>query len=264
MIFATAAAELASADAQSDIDRELLENMGSGPLDVGPVDESDRELFTPQKTTKKADADNRKSGKQTPGAERPDDEIVRDLLKELRRVDQAQRAAAKKTTAENGPKQGNPLVDLARRMRAVEIRIAKADSGKATQDGQKQIMDQLDLMIEQMKKSCCGGGKPGEKQCQGGTCERKKVAQSKKPCKSNKPGKGSNPKESTASAKVRQPEPGGRRTDMEQIQTIMKRLWGELPKRDREQFLQYPVEQFLPEYEQMIEEYYKRLSREDE
>ena len=183
-------------------------------------------------------------------------DIDSELFKELRRADEAELAVMENDADKDGPQQGNPLIDLARQMRSVEHRIAKADSGKATQDGQKRIMDQLDLMIEQVKKSCCGGGKPGQKQAPGGTDERKKIAQSKKP------GKGSKPGESTASGKVEQPGHAGRQTDMEQMQILMKRLWGELPQRDREQMLQYPVEQFLPEYEQMIEEYYKRLSRE--
>ena len=85
---------------------------------------------------------------------------------------------------------------------------------------------------------------------------------SPKPRQGKKPGKGSSPGESAANANVEQPQPAGRQADMEQIQTLMKRLWGELPQRDREQMLQYPVEQFLPEYEEMIEEYYKQLSRE--
>ena len=191
-------------------------------------------------------------------------DIDRELLKELRHADEIELAPAKNVADKDGPQQDNPLIDLARQMRSVEHRIAKADSGKATQDGQKRIMDQLDTMIEQVRKSCCGGGKPGQKQCQGGTGERKKVAPSKKPRQGKKPGKGSSPGESTTGAKVEQPGPAGSRTDMEQMQTLMKRLWGELPQRDREQMLQYPVEQFLPEYEQMIEEYYKHLSREKE
>ena len=41
---------------------------------------------------------------------------------------------------------------------------------------------------------------------------------------------------------------------------MMKRLWGELPERQREQMMQMPLEEFLPEYELMIEDYFRRLS----
>ena len=158
--------------------------------------------------------------------------------------------------AETGPKQTDPFVDVAQKMRDVEKRIARTDSGKDTQNDQKRIMEQLELMIEQMRNSCCGGGKPGEKQPDGGTCKRKTISPSKKACQGKQPGM------STANGEVARPQPDSGQADMEQVQAIMKRLWGELPQRDREQMLQYPVEQFLPEYEQLIEEYYKRLSRE--
>ena len=132
-LFTISAAGLVRADAQSDIDRELLDNLGSDlldvgdPLDVGPVDEFDRELFAPRKNPKEAGGDNRntqprKNGpphKQTAAGERAGDEIVRDLLEELRRIDEAQRAAAKNNAGKDGPQQGNPLVDLARQMRSI-------------------------------------------------------------------------------------------------------------------------------------------------
>jgi hypothetical protein len=40
----------------------------------------------------------------------------------------------------------------------------------------------------------------------------------------------------------------------------MKDTWGHLPARAREQMLQNPPERFLPQYELMIERYYKRLA----
>ena len=240
-----------------DIDRQLLEN-----LDAKPVDDLDRELFGPKK--KSAAVQPTKQPSTT--AERPGDQMVRDLLQELRQADTAQRDSAKKQTDETidtrpATAQGNPLVDIARQMRAVEQRIEKTDSGSTTQKTQQEIVEQLERLIEQAKKSCCGGGKPGQKQCQGGTCERKKVAQSKKPSKSKSTSKGTSPNQSTGNAAVEKPA-SPNSTDMQEMQALLKRLWGELPERDREQMLQYPVEQFLPEYEQMIEEYYKRLSEE--
>lgn len=266
VMFALAAissGRLARADSKTDIDRQLLENMGGEA-----VDDLDRELFAPKKKAAGAEP-GKPSAKLSAEAERPGDQIVRDLLQELRRIDAAERAAAKKpmpdestaagVSTATAAAEGNPLVDIARKMRDVEQRIGKHDSGPDTQKNQQQIIAQLDRLIEQAKKSCCGGGKPGEKQCEGGTSKRKKVVQSKKP------GKGSSPSESSSSAAVKEPAPPSR-TDMEHMQVLLKRLWGELPERDREQMLQYPVEQFLPEYELMIEEYYKRLSeaKEDE
>ena len=43
---------------------------------------------------------------------------------------------------------------------------------------------------------------------------------------------------------------------------MMKDSWGHLPPRVREQMLQNTPEQFLPQYELMIEKYYQRLAEE--
>ena len=42
----------------------------------------------------------------------------------------------------------------------------------------------------------------------------------------------------------------------------MKDSWGHLPAKTREQMLQNSPERFLPQYELMIEKYYKRLAEE--
>ena len=43
---------------------------------------------------------------------------------------------------------------------------------------------------------------------------------------------------------------------------LMKRLWGVLPKRAREQMQVLPVEEFPPKYERQIEDYFRRLADE--
>jgi hypothetical protein len=152
---------------------------------------------------------------------------------------------------------GNPVLAIARRMRDVESRIARADCGDGTQRTQREILAELDELIKLARKSC-GQCKPGEKKPCNGVSERKPVAQ---PC--NKPGGGKpgGPNQGQIGrADVKSPDT--RRADVEQTKTLMKRLWGELPQRDREQMLQTPPEEFLPEYELLIEDYFRRLSEE--
>ncbi|MCX7426379.1 MAG: hypothetical protein NTW96_12245 [Planctomycetia bacterium] len=158
---------------------------------------------------------------------------------------------------------GNPAVGIARRMRDVESRIARADCGNQTQQTQRQILADLDELIKQARKSC-GQCKPGDKKSCTGVQQRKPVAQ---PC--NKPGEGQGkPGEKPSGSNKGQigradpKTPDTRRADVEQTKTLMKQLWGELPQRDREQMLQLPVEEFLPEYELLIEDYFRRLSEE--
>jgi hypothetical protein len=52
------------------------------------------------------------------------------------------------------------------------------------------------------------------------------------------------------------------RPDPELFQGLLKETWGNLPERDREQMLQSSRERFLPQYELMIERYYRRLAEE--
>ena len=44
----------------------------------------------------------------------------------------------------------------------------------------------------------------------------------------------------------------------------MKELWGHLPERSREQLLQSFSEEFLPKYEREIQQYYQRLSEDQD
>lgn len=59
----------------------------------------------------------------------------------------------------------------------------------------------------------------------------------------------------TGKETTRKPNPAATRA-------IMKRLWGNLPKRQREQMLESPIEEFPPKYELQIEDYFRRLSEE--
>ncbi len=76
------------------------------------------------------------------------------------------------------------------------------------------------------------------------------------------------PKQDAGSAKPtagsQRPNGDGKtyKPDMQQMREVMKQLWGELPPHQREQMLQLPLEEFLPKYELLIEEYFRRLSEE--
>jgi hypothetical protein len=43
----------------------------------------------------------------------------------------------------------------------------------------------------------------------------------------------------------------------------MRQAWGNLPERLREQMMQSSVDGFLPKYERLIEEYFKRLAEDE-
>ena len=50
--------------------------------------------------------------------------------------------------------------------------------------------------------------------------------------------------------------------ELAQMQRMLKEVWGHLPPRVRAQMQSGAGEKFLPKYEKLIEDYYKRLAEE--
>jgi hypothetical protein len=165
----------------------------------------------------------------------------------------------------------SPLVDIARAMLQVEQRIGEADSGQETQEMQGRILTNLDELLRQARAQCqaCQGAcnKPGGQQQ---VAQREKVQQPKDVppapyVKRKNSGGGADPSRakagpdrvSPAMKVIKQP-------NMEEMRALLKDLWGELPERERQQMLQLPVEEFLPKYELLIEQYFKRLAEPEE
>ncbi len=208
------------------IDDRLLEDLGADPLD-----DLDRELFAPGNAAGR------------PGD--PPGEGPEDLGARLRR----------ELGAAGVAEDDDPLLNVARRMRDVEGRIAQNDSGLRTQGLQRQIIDDLDRLIEQARKSC-QGSKPGSKPSKGlSSGQPKQGTGGTKP--SEKPSAAGNRK--TADGQNHGP-------DRQQMRTMMQQLWKvTLPPQQREQLLQQSAfDEFLPKYELMIEQYFRRLSEEDD
>ena len=151
----------------------------------------------------------------------------------------------------------NPLVSVARRMQRAELLIGQIDSGTRTQEIQRDIVANLDELIKQAQKQC-GSCKPSPKQRQ---------VDSKDPSQKKEPGKEPKPSPADPDAKPSsdsQAQPGSssvERPDMGEMETLAKSIWGELPEVARQQMLEPLVEQFLPKYELLIEQYYKRLAK---
>ena len=215
------------------LDDELRESLGAEPLD-----EFDRELFAPQdETPERPDRRGRKQG----SSAKEGDDLRRQLLREL-----GQAAV---------PEEENPLLQVARRMRQVEGLIARTESGPQTQDLQNLIVSTLDELIKQAR-SCskkCSPSEPGAK-----VASRRQVRQpNKKPTAGR--GKPSDKPVTDPVTKPGKAEP--RRPTVEEMRELVKSVWGELPEAEREQMLQWMGEgEFLPKYELLIEQYFRRLA----
>jgi hypothetical protein len=153
---------------------------------------------------------------------------------------------------ELGPKT-DPLTRIGKNMRKVESLIDGRDISARTQDMQRQIVRDLDLLLEQTKKQCQGGQCKSPSSPQQGS----KTAAGKKPAEGdpgNKPARDSTERLGKAG-----------KTDVksqEELDEMVKRVWGHLPEKVRGQMQNVSMENFLPKYEKLIEEYYKRLAEE--
>jgi hypothetical protein len=213
---------------QPSTDEDLLKR-----LDANPVDDYDRELF---------------GGQGQPGKPAAGDGGLKDQLQR-----ELGAAAVKETD--------DPLADVAKEMRQVQELIGKQDIGPATQGRQQQIAAKLEELIEKARKSsgqCQPGAKPQ------GVAGRTPIGQAN--LNPSKPGAGGNEqgnrgKPTGADKDPRKGTPG--KVDLAEVRKNMKDLWEiHLQPRDREQMLQQADEEFLPKYELLIEEYFRRLSEE--
>ena len=196
-------------------------------LDADPLDELDRELFGPgDRPVKPGD----------PPGEGPEDPGAR-LQRELGAAGVAE--------------DDNLLLGVTRQMREVEGRMARNDSGLVTQGRQQQIVADLERLIEQARKSC-QGGKPGSKPKGASSGQPKQGPPGKKPGATP----GVAPVQKTGNGENGQP-------DRQEMRTLMQQLWDvALPPQQRKQLLQSPFDEFLPKYERLIEQYFRRLSEE--
>jgi hypothetical protein len=159
---------------------------------------------------------------------------------------------------------GNPLLVVARRMRQAQQQIDGNQSGPATQTLQQHIIADLDRLIEEARKSCSGSSacnKPGQG-ASGNPGQAPTRPSASQPQQQSQQAPPQPPKEKPAatSNERRTQAAKGQQTDTAESLEMMKKVWGVLPPHEQQQLLQLPAEEFLPKYQQLIEEYYRRLS----
>ena len=141
-------------------------------------------------------------------------------------------------------------------MHEVQERLAQRKSNAITQHVQRQVVDDLQSLIDETKKSSKNGGS---------------MKMANMPKASSKPGGSPNaqPKSNTANdrpsgdsdpnAKHEPKQPPTERTATA-VNTMKQQYKLELQEHEREQMLELPSEYFLPDYEREIEDYFRRLS----
>jgi hypothetical protein len=148
-----------------------------------------------------------------------------------------------------GVEKENPLQKLVERMKQSQSRISGRDISDETQKLQREISDQLTQLIEQAQKQSKSGG--GEGKAKSGKAGSKGGEE------------GGNPSSVPASESTQRVD---RADSVERgsadVKDTIRRVWGHLPEKMREQMQNSLDEQFLPKYEKLIEDYYRRLAEE--
>ena len=148
-----------------------------------------------------------------------------------------------------GEEKQGPLEELAQRMKQSQTRIGSRDTSDETQQVQQDISNRLAQLIEQIEKQKKSSGNRGQASSgkggtQGGT-------------------EGGNPMPAPASESTQRVD---RSETVErgsaEVQETIRRVWGHLPEKIREQMYKSLDDQFLPKYEKLIDDYYQRLAEE--
>jgi hypothetical protein len=141
----------------------------------------------------------------------------------------------------------DPFARIATKMQRSQQALSAGNSKEPTQDLQEEILIDLDSLLKTMEKKCKGG------QC-------------------NKPGSGSKSGNSSAGAKpnkkpatdstARVGEAGKTAGPDEKssAEEALRAVWGHLPPKLREAMENVKADEFLPKYDRLIEEFYRRLA----
>ena len=224
-----------------------------------------------------------KAPKSAPGKKQPraniDDDLLKDLDNELLEgAGDLKRPAAKPTKNPAGPDKGkgaaepaavgedigqpsedDPLLHISQEMRSVETLIPEQQKREHAVQLQQRIVEDLAKLIDQAEKQRAQQQASEKNKKQQQSSKRESVQQPKRQT-SSKPGKESNKPAQDSTDRMGNAE--NVRPDPEMLKSMMKDSWGHLPAKTREQMLQNSPERFLPQYELMIEKYYKRLAEE--
>lgn len=141
----------------------------------------------------------------------------------------------------------DPFARIATKMQRSQQALSAGNSKEPTQDLQQEILFDLDSLLKNMEKKCKGG------QC-------------------NKPGSGSKSGSSSAGAKPGQ-KPATDSTarvgeagktagadEKSSAEEALRAVWGHLPPKLREAMENVKSDEFLPKYDRLIEEFYRRLA----
>lgn len=156
------------------------------------------------------------------------------LLENESSIPERYRTIAKLMQTDLAPLEPDSLDEVARIMRNVEGRLDRGRAGKRVRDEEGEIVDKLDKMIEELEKQ----QQQQQAGSQGGSTPSS-------PMQDSMPGGGSGPGDVDPKAL----DPSG--------------AWGNLPEKEREEALQDLSRDLPAHYREVIEEYFRKLARDE-
>ncbi len=156
-----------------------------------------------------------------------------------------------------GSEDTDPLTRIGEKMRAAEGLMTQHDKSPMTRAMQDQIVDDLNALIREARrrKPCPDGSSTGAKQPSNGGPLKQPGSGANGSPKESRDGP---PRESTDRVGTSDAAP----VDMDEMRDLLKEVWGHLPSRLQQQMQNAAVEPFLPKYEKLIEDYFRRLAEE--
>ena len=231
----------------SDLDRALLESLEENAA-RDSADDSEpapARRARPAKPDGPPDADQESTDRDKPAADKLDDSLDDELLRDL------------------GPAEGetdnadDPLVRIGRKMQEVERLIAQLEPGEPTQKLQRDIVSEIDELLKEARRQRSQQQSSANKQRQQSRRDKPDQPKQQQPA-GGQPDEGGNDPARDSTARLR-PEASSE-PDIGQMQDMLRELWGHLPEHERQQVINSTIEKFVPKYESLIKEYFKRLS----
>ena len=179
----------------------------------------------------------------------PDQELLRRMLEKQAGVPQG----------EDIGQEGHPLAPVVEGMRRAEQQIQNAGDKQTAVPVQREVVARLEQLITQMEKQCqCNNSSDSQQKKKKQSSKRTQAKSGSKPA----PGK-PEPSQSNTAARTSTTRMGTAGDPPPQPlsqEELMKAAWGHLPEKVRERMLQGAGEEFLPEYREEIEAYFRRLA----
>jgi hypothetical protein len=142
-----------------------------------------------------------------------------------------------------GPSWDDALNTIERQMREVQRRLKHRDVAVGTQRLQERIIKRMDVLLQGSGRS------PGQ------SLQRSPRGQTSSTDKQS-----GDASAAAADSTNRLASDGATPMNAQSLETWLKKTWGHLPARLRTPMLNSAVEQFLPQYQALIEDYYRRLA----